>query len=145
MQTHKRLSKYSSFPQSGSSLQEEYWDKTEEREGAEGNGSEVKGTTHPEPGRRAERPGEGERPRTALSREAGSAAAPPLRRRKGGQRGVRRSWPGTGRRRGEEEQPRMLCRKEEVEGGNGGRDKYKSVLRIRDGQKIQERHAGSRE
>lgn len=89
----------------------EYWDKTEERV-SRGQRSEVRGTTHPRPGRRAERPGEGEGPWTGPSGEGGSAEAHP-----------HPSSPRTGRR-----QPRVLCRREGVEGG----EERERELRIRD-------------
>lgn len=65
-----------------------------------GQRSEVRGSTHPRPGRRAERPGEGERSRTAPSAEEESDEPRPERRKRG-QSGALQG---------------KLCRKEEVEG-----------------------------
>lgn len=77
-----------------------------------GQRSEVRGSTHPRPGRRAERPGEGERSRTAPSAEEEPDEPRPETRRKRRRAGAE----------GKEEQPRKLSGTQEVEGGNGGRE-----------------------
>lgn len=85
-----------------------------------GQRSEVRGSTHPRPGRRAERPGEGERSRTAPSaEEEPDEPRPETRRKRRRKMRRRRSRAGV---EGKEEQPRKLSRTQEVEGGNGGRE-----------------------
>ncbi len=66
--------------------------------------SEVRGSTHPRPGRRAERPGEGERSRTAPSEEEESDEETRRKRRRS--------------QEAEGEEPRKLSRTQEVKETN---------------------------